>query len=255
MSYIEYEYMSDIRYTTFEIRRLTFAELWSSACALETRLLALFDATVATEEAFLLESSTICRVNQDECTADTEAHRITLAWLATTRECDVEVDLLLEVEQCERSNGVLDECRVEVLLDVRTVHGDFPLTLLEDTHFRNGVLALTEAVEEWSRCRHGLERKRNWLLRIVLVRRTCVDVELLQDVLTGSVLRDHTLDGMDEDFCRILTHLLFHCRGAKVTEPTRVAEVLLLFELGSRNLHFLRIDDDHVVARHHVRDE
>src|SRR5690606_36682199 len=115
-------------------------------CLLETGLLALDDASVAGQEASLLEGTTV-RLGVDlvEGTVDAKAQRAGLTGDAATLDAGVNVELALDVEQRERGvHELLVHLVGEVVLDVATVDG--PLAGSENqAHAGHGLLATTKA--------------------------------------------------------------------------------------------------------------
>ena len=89
---------------------LTLTELEAAACLGTTRLLALNNARVAGQEAFILEGFLVLGVNLDESAGDAQAQSLALAGKAATVEIGLYVIVALDTEQLKRLLDTVTEC-------------------------------------------------------------------------------------------------------------------------------------------------
>src|SRR6185312_13803812 len=124
---------------------LALGELRSLARLLESRLLALLDASVTAEEASLLEGgAVVLSIDLVERARDAEAQRTSLAGGATAGDAG---DDVVAAEQVEHLEGVVDELLVklvrEVLRKSAAVHREVA-GAGGDAHAGDGLLAATD---------------------------------------------------------------------------------------------------------------
>jgi len=81
---------------------------------------------------------------------------------------------------------------------------------------------------------------------------TLENLELLEHLPTQGVLRKHTLDGLFQDAFGLQGQQLFKIDGFQVADVTGVVVVHLVLKLSSRDVDFLGVDYNDVVAGVHV---
>ena len=82
------------------LRNLTLRELRCTTCLVQTSLLAFHNASVAGQEASLLQSNTVCiAIDGIQCTSNTQANSASLAGGAAAVNEDYDVELTFKLEQ------------------------------------------------------------------------------------------------------------------------------------------------------------
>ncbi len=124
---------------------LALAELWSLACALESRLLALLDASIAAEESCRLQRSAQLWVDEQKCTADAMTDSIGLG-VFTAPLCNgfniIDLELIGDAQRCQ---SVFREHPEEVILDLQSVDRAGTRTVLEELHARDSGLSFANS--------------------------------------------------------------------------------------------------------------
>ena len=86
------------------------------------------------------------------------------------------------------------------------------------------------------------------LLCLVVVVRTFIDIEVLEDGIAETVLREHAANGVFEHEDGLTLHLFGNGASTLATRVARVAHVVLLGEFVSCQHNFLCIDDDDIIT-------
>ncbi len=115
---------------------------------MKARLLALFDAAVATKESGGLQDRAEIRIHEHECAADTKANGVALSDFAAAFDECFDVDFLDEIGQTKRRESILRVRGKEVFADLIIIQQDFAIAFLKQTYACNRALALAKAVVE-----------------------------------------------------------------------------------------------------------
>ena len=87
------------------------------------------------------------------------------------------------------------------------------------------------------------------------VLRTCVDVKIVDNLVSEAGFREHSLDSHPDEFGRALLKDLLRCGEALSARITGVAGVNAVGHLVTLESHLLGVDDDDVVTTVNVRSE
>ena len=127
------------------MEELTFRELRSSACTVQTRLLSFPGARIAAEESGALEGDAERGIVEEECLADAGSDCLCLPILASSNDRRLHIEDLLAIGNRERRNHFLREDPEEVFLGGLSIHRHFAASCFEEPDAGDGGFRLPVA--------------------------------------------------------------------------------------------------------------
>ena len=242
--------------------RLTFRELEALAGLGLTGFLALDSARVAGHEAVLAQYALVLGVDLHQCAGDSQTQGLGLAGVAAAVEVDVDVILLGDAKGGEGLlYDVLKNRIGEVNVQGALVDSDVAVAFLDDDAGYGG-LAAAYCINCFHvfRLFQFVDVNNFGVLSLVVVLGTVVDVHVLDETASQTVLGQHTLhnvnvQGVHAFFDVLVERLGEEALGSGLTLAAGiagVAEVNLVGHLFAGEDGLLGVDDDNLVAALHI---
>ena len=218
---------------------------------METWLLALDLAGVATEKALSLEDFAERRLMSYESTGDAMSDRLRLSALARPADDDIKIVRIHSTDRLEwRVHDIKEIRTVDVFVESTTIDRGSACTE-EEANLSDSGLSFAEGVSigrSSGHIRRILNGEHSRLLGIVLVRIARLETEAEEHTSAEFILREHTGDREAEHLGRLLFLHLAERSFLETTHIVGMPSVELVFDLVSRDDDLVGIEDDDVVA-------